>query len=259
MVQEESISILVVEDNRDIAESIYTFLDGKRYQVDVICSGIAALTLLEANAYDVIVMDVMLPGLDGFTLAIKLRNTINSSTPILFLTSSDIMSDKLEGFTFGGDDYMTKPFALEELDMRIKVLATRSGVNTLQLLKVGEWRLDERRYEIRYRDDVIKVTKIGFKIFKSLMSSYPNVLTRRDLEKVLWGDTPPDSDSIRSHIFTLRKVTSAVCNSSVIETVHGVGFRLQVDEELPRVGVQPMYSNPSVHVQSQSKLAEGIR
>ncbi len=247
MVQEESISILVVEDNRNIAENIYAFLEGKKYQVDVICSGIAALSLLEENIYDVIILDTMLPRIDGFTLAIKLRNTVNSSTPILFLTAPDVLADKLDYFTSGGDDYITKPFALEELDVRIKILAKWSRGNSLRILKIGDWVLDERRYEIRYRDTEIKVTKIGFKIFKALMSNCPNILTRRELEKVLWDGAPPDSDSIRSHIFILRKVTNAVCDSSIIETIHGVGFRLKIEGP-----------SHSVMQLQQPKRAEGV-
>ncbi|MGH1486745.1 MAG: response regulator transcription factor [Cellvibrionaceae bacterium] len=225
---EQTIDILLVEDNHDIAENILLFLEDKGHRLDTIYSAEKALNLLEKNNYDILILDVMLPGMDGFLLAEKLRTSLNITTPILFLTARDTLDDKLSGFNLGADDYLTKPFNFEELEARILAVYRRAKGLTSKRLTIGDWDIDEDLLEFKYKNQVINTTQIGFKIIKTLLVNHPNITPRRELEKRLWGDNPPDSDAIRSHIFMLRKAITPFNDQSVIETVHGVGFKLNI-------------------------------
>ncbi|GLR71367.1 response regulator transcription factor [Agaribacter marinus] len=225
----QSLSILVVEDNRDIAENLVNFLEDCGHEVDAIHSGNRAHQLLSINQYDVLCLDVMLPGMDGFTLARKVRNELNLSIPILFMTARDTLEDKVEGFTFGGDDYLTKPFDLQEVELRISALARRAYGNVTNRLLVGQWRIEFSRLQLFHRDEAIKTTQTGFNIFKQLALNYPNLVSRQALERSLWGELPPASDALRSHIFALRKAIREATTHDAIETVHGLGFRLVVE------------------------------
>lgn len=224
----QSLSILVVEDNRDIAENLVTYLEQCGHEVDSIHSGQRAYQLLQQNKYELLCLDVMLPGMDGFTLARNVRQKLNLSVPILFLTARDTLEDKVEGFGFGGDDYLTKPFDLQEVELRINALAKRAYGNVTNQLLVGDWRVESSMLQIFYQDAPIKITQTGFKIFKVLAQNYPDLVNRRDLERTLWGDLPPASDALRSHMFALRKSIKEVVAGEWIETAHGLGFRLVV-------------------------------
>ncbi|MGJ8679755.1 response regulator transcription factor [Paraglaciecola sp.] len=225
----QTLCILVVEDNRDIAENLVSYLEQCGHEVDSIHSGQRAYQLLTHNQYDLLCLDVMLPGMDGFTLARKVRQTLNLSIPILFLTARDTLEDKVEGFGFGGDDYLTKPFDLQEVELRITALARRAYGNVTNKLLVGEWRVESTRMQIFYQDRPLKTTQTGFKVFKVLAQNYPDLVSRHDLERALWGELPPVSDALRSHMFALRKSIKEVVSGEWIETVHGLGFRLVVE------------------------------
>ncbi|MEM9439222.1 MAG: response regulator transcription factor [Pseudomonadota bacterium] len=224
----DPLDIVLIEDNHDIAENIVLYLEGKKHRVEWASTGNTGLTLLTENRYDVALLDVMLPNIDGFTLAIKARHSLAITTPILFLTARDTLDDKLQGFTSGGDDYLTKPFAMEEMEARLLALVRRATGLVTDTLKLDCWTVHTKRFQIHFQDQPLKTTKIGFKIFKALVSAYPNVVLRSEIENLIWGEDPPDSDALRSHMFSLRKAIGFATKSPVIETVHGIGFRLNV-------------------------------
>jgi len=224
MPRRDLINILLVEDNRDITDNIVFYLQRQGHIVDTCYLAQQALSLLQQQQYDMLVFDIMLPGMDGFTLAKQVRN-LKIATPIIFLTARGALEDKREGFNLGGDDYITKPFELEELELRIISVYRRAKGMIDDTLTLGQWSLNENLKEIKYQQQSIVTTHIGFTIFKALMISHPNILSRRELEKKLWRDTPPNSDALRSHIFSLRKAIARVYKEPVVETVHGVGFR----------------------------------
>lgn len=232
----ESLDILLVEDNRDIAENVALYLERFGHRIDMVHSGSAALELLQQSRrqenthYQVLILDVMLPGIDGFNLAIKIRHNLKLSTPILFLTARDTLDDKLEGFTVGGDDYLTKPFDIQELAARVLALARRAGGKVLDEVEVGLWRIEHQHYRISFNGSVVKTTRIGFQILQSLITNAPNLVLRRDIEKMIWGEDPPDSDALRSHMFVLRKAITGVTQTWRIVTTHGVGYSLQNDD-----------------------------
>jgi DNA-binding response OmpR family regulator len=222
----EKVRVLIVEDNHDIVDNITDFLEAKGFLLDFAMDGIGGLHLAITKEYDVIVLDIMLPGMDGITLCRKLRQEAQNQTPVLMLTARDTLEDKLVGFDSGADDYLVKPFALQELEARIRVLSGRRTRN-LHTLRVSDLVLDLGTLEVKRGTTPIELNNICTTILKVLMEASPDIVTRSHLEHALWGDTPPDSDALRSHMYTLRKKIDKPFETHLVETVHGKGFRLR--------------------------------
>ncbi len=227
-VNGKRLRILIIEDNSDIAENIADYLEAKGHILDFAMEGIGGLHLALTQTYDVIVLDIMLPGMDGLTLCQNIREKAEKYTPVLMLTARDTLDDKLIGFESGADDYLVKPFALQELAARIRALSKRSKAETNVLLSVGDLNLDPKTLKVSRADEPIELNKICFDILKILMTASPNVVSREDLENSLWGDMPPGSDALRSHIYNLRRKIDKPFKTSLLQTVHGVGFKLVV-------------------------------
>lgn len=222
----QNIQLLIIEDNPDIVENLTDFLESKGYILDFAMDGIGGLHLALTRAYDVIVLDLMLPGMDGITLCQKLRQEADKQVPVIMLTARDTLDDKLLGFESGADDYLVKPFALKELDVRIKALAKRRAVEN-KVLSFADLRMDLGTFEVSRQGEKIDLNNTCVAILKLLMESAPNVVSRKELENNLWGDMPPGSDVLRSHMYTLRKQIDKPFGQALIETVHGIGFRLK--------------------------------
>ena len=222
-----SLRVLVVEDNPDVAANIGDYLENRGHVVDFAMDGITGLHLAVTQPFDVIVLDIMLPGMDGLALCRRLRDEPGKSTPVLMLTAKDTLDDKLRGFDAGADDYLLKPFALEELEARLQVLARRTVIDNLQILEVGPVRVDMEQRQVTRNGNPVKLNRTCFRLLVSLMRSSPAVVTREDLEHLLWSDFKPASDVLRSHVYTLRKALDAPGETSLIETVVGVGFKMR--------------------------------
>jgi DNA-binding response OmpR family regulator len=218
--------LLVVEDNRDILENLADYLTLKRYAVDCAQDGLTGLHLAATERYDLIVLDVMLPGMDGYALCQRLREGVRSDTPVIMLTARDALDDRLHGFRSGADDYLTKPFALSELAARIEAVLKRSRGGGRRTLAVGDLQYDLDTLEVRRGGRILHVGPIGLKLLALLMQKSPGVVRREALERALWGDSPPDSDSLRSHIHSLRLQIDKPFASPLLHTVHGIGYRL---------------------------------
>uniref|UniRef100_UPI000A0261B5 response regulator transcription factor n=1 Tax=Desulfocicer vacuolatum TaxID=2298 RepID=UPI000A0261B5 len=218
--------VLIIEDNPAIVENITDFLEPKGYILDYSMDGIGGLHLAISHNYDVIVLDLMLPGMDGITLCQKLRKEAGKQVPVIMLTARDTLEDKLIGFDSGADDYLVKPFALKELEARIKALSKRHPTTT-GLLKVGDLEMNTGTLEISRQNTSMELNNTGILILRILMEAAPNVVTRKELENRLWGDMPPGSDVLRSHIYALRKKIDKPFDHPMIETVHGIGFKLR--------------------------------
>jgi len=172
-----------------------------------------------------------LPKLDGFSVCRELRDTYDIQTPVLMLTARDSLADKLKGFSVGAWDYLVKPFALEELDTRLKVLVTkRSRSNSTRILTVGELKLDVNNFVATRADQTLELHNACLKILELLMRNSPNIVHRRDIEYLLWGDEPPDSNPLRSHMYEIRNVVDKPFEFSMLRTVRGVGFKLVAEE-----------------------------
>ena len=217
--------LLVVEDNRDILANLADYLGLKGYEVDCAQDGLTGLHLAATQHYDLIVLDVMLPGMDGYALCQRLREGERRDTPVIMLTARDALDDRLTGFRTGADDYVTKPFALPELAARIEAVLKRPRAGGRRLLKVADLSYDLDTLEVSRAGQPLKIGPIGLKLLAVLMQKSPAVATREALEAALWGDAPPDSDSLRSHIHTLRQQIDKPFPKPLLHTVHGVGFR----------------------------------
>lgn len=227
-----SLRILIIEDNADIAENIGDYLEQQGHVLDFAMDGIGGLHLALTHDFDLIVLDIMLPGMDGLTFCRKLRKEAGNKTPVLMLTARDTLSDKLEGFDAGADDYLVKPFALEELAARIGVLARRGGQTSPDTLRVADLEVDIGKMQVQRAGRKIELNRACFKILIMLVQAHPNMVARKELEHALWGDQPPGSDALRSHIYALRSAIDRPFKHPLLETVHGVGYRLAVPDEV---------------------------
>lgn len=235
MHDSESIAVLVVEDSQDLAANIADYLEAKGYVVDVAMDGVTGLHLAVTQPHDAIVLDLMLPGIDGLTLCRRLRQDAKSAVPILMLTARDTLDDKAAGFGEGADDYMVKPFELRELDLRLRALARRARASeTLNRLKVADLVFDLDTLSVQRAGQAISLPVLPLRILELLMKRTPSVVWRRDIERAVWGDSPPDSDSLRVHMHTLRAAIDPPGLPPLLHTVRGVGYQLK-DPDAPAV------------------------
>ena len=218
--------ILVIEDNRDILANILDYLQLKGFAVDCAQDGLSGLHLASTGHYDLIVLDIMLPGIDGYQVCKRLREDGHNEVPILMLTARDALDDRLQGLNVGADDYLIKPFALSELVARIEAILRRSQGSRKRQLKVADLLYDLDTLHVSRAGQPLKLNPIGLKLLAVLMQKSPAVIRREALEEALWGDDSPDSDSLRSHIHQLRQVLDKPFPSPLLHTLHGVGYRL---------------------------------
>ncbi len=223
--------ILVIEDQEDILQNIADYLQLKGYLVDCAREGLGGLHLAVTHAFDLIIIDVMLPGMDGLTLCRKLRHDARVHTPVIMLTARDSVDDKLAGFKAGSDDYLVKPFALSELHARVEAVLRRSHSQKGSQLTVADLSYDLDTLQVVRQGKSLKLNPIGLKLLEKLMKSSPTVVRRESLQEVLWGDDIPDSDSLRSHIHLLRQIVDKPFATPLIHTVHGIGYCLKVNTD----------------------------
>lgn len=218
--------ILVIEDNRDILANVLDYLQLKGFSVDCARDGLSGLHLASTGHYDLIVLDIMLPGIDGYQVCKRLREDACNEVPILMLTARDALDDRLQGLRAGADDYLVKPFALSELVARIEAILRRSQSNRKRQLRVADLLYDLDTLEVSRAGQVLKLNPLGLKLLLVLMRRSPAVVRREALEEALWGDDCPDSDSLRSHIHQLRQVLDKPFPAPLLHTLHGVGYLL---------------------------------
>lgn len=218
--------ILVIEDNHDILANVLDYLQLKGFGVDCAQDGLSGLHLATTGHYDLIVLDVMLPGMDGVQLCKRLREDGNNEVPILMLTARDALEDRLTGLQAGADDYLVKPFALSELVARIEAILRRTHGSRKRCLAVADLRYDLDTLHVTRAGQPLKLNPIGLKLLEILMQKSPAVIRREALEEALWGDDCPDSDSLRSHIHQLRQVLDKPFPTPLLHTLHGIGYRL---------------------------------
>lgn len=221
--------ILVIEDNRDILANVLDYLELKGYVVDCAQDGLSGLHLAATQDYDLIVLDLMLPGIDGLQVCKRLRDDAGRDTPIIMLTARDALPDRIKGLQAGADDYLIKPFALSELVARIEAILRRCQGSRRRQLQVADLCYDLDTLEASRDGQPIRLNPVGHKLLALLMQRSPAVVRRDALEEALWGDHAPDSDALRSHIHQLRQALDKPFARPLLHTVHGVGFRLAED------------------------------
>lgn len=224
--------ILLIEDHHDIAAMVCEHLEFRGYEVDYAADGITGLHLAVTGDFDAIILDLMLPGLDGLEICRKYRTEAGGRKPILMLTARDTLEDKVAGLDAGADDYLVKPFELEELDARLRALLRRAGDSVAsQVLRVADLEFDTGTLEVRRSKRSLTLTPIGLKLLEALMKASPRVVSRRNLEREVWGDVVPDSDALRSHLYNLRKVIDKPFDRSLLHNVQGMGYRLAARDD----------------------------
>ncbi len=222
-------NILLVEDNADLAETVGAFLETRNYLVDYAADGLLAMKLAVGEPFDVIILDVMLPGLDGMAVCRRLRQEARLTTPILMLTARDQLADKLQGFDSGADDYLVKPFDMPELVARIDALIRRRR-GVASVYTVGELTMNLDTMEVSRGGTEIKLSRTLFDILRILLRESPRVVPRETIERELWGDDLPDSDTLRSHLYSLRRAVDRPFETPLIETLTGRGYRIRTPQ-----------------------------
>ncbi|MHB8495011.1 MAG: response regulator transcription factor [Casimicrobiaceae bacterium] len=222
-------NVLIVEDDKAIATNLYDYLGSRGYEVDVAYDGVTGLHLAVVQHWDAILLDVSLPGIDGLTLCRKLREDARRDTPILMLTAKDALDDKLRGFAQGADDYLVKPFSLKEVDARLSAMIRRyKGQVAETTLCCADVRFDLTTLRVARANRPLSLPPKCLYLLRILMQSPNRVVGRRELEAELWGEELPDSDTLRTHVYILRRALTAGGEDDLIETVHGIGYRLVV-------------------------------
>ena len=221
-------SILVMEDDVNIQELIVEFLKAEGYDVDYASDGLEGIQLFKKKEYDLVLLDIMMPNLDGYSVCKMIRQT--SNVPIIFLTALNEESNQLKGFELECDDYITKPFSFNLLIQRVKAVLRRGRLNiSSDLLIFEKLKLDLNTYSVQIDDQNIELTLKEFNILKMLIEKYPQVVTRENLLDSIWGyDYYGDTRIVDAHIKNLRKKVSL----PYIKTVKGIGYTLEKDIEV---------------------------
>lgn len=225
--------ILLVEDDQALGEGIRTALKPEGYTVDWLQDGASALHALSHESFELAILDLGLPRMDGLQVLKHLRAAANP-VPVLVLTARDATSDRIAGLDAGADDYLVKPFEVRELEARLRALIRRDRrqVST-EVLTVGDMTLDTATLRLTRDGQELVVSPIGLKLLAILMRESPRVVSRRDIEREIWGDTLPDSDTLRSHLYNLRRVIDKPFPRPLLHTIHSAGYRLaDLDSEV---------------------------
>lgn len=218
--------ILIVDDERQLTQALETILKHNKYSVDIAYNGVEGLDLACTDLYDLIILDVMMPVMDGFTMLKKLRQK-KFDTPVLMLSAKSETSDKIDGLNLGADDYLAKPFDTNELLARIKALLRRKEVFTGNILTFGDISLDRDSFELIKNDCKITLGKKEFQILEMLiLNDGKNIIKEKFIEKI-WGfDTNAEYNTIEVYVSFLRKKLLAVNSKTEIKSMRGIGYSL---------------------------------
>jgi DNA-binding response OmpR family regulator len=233
MIAKQALSILIVEDNAGLAANFYDYLEACGHNPDAAPDGESALGLLAINHYDAIVLDWMMPRMDGVTMLERLRRDGQSRIPVILVTSKDRVEDKIQGFMTGADDYVVKPVALAELEIRLRVLVerTRGVVPEARVLEVADLCFNLDTLVVTRGGAAVSMTPVRRLLLEHLMRRAPNIVRRDELEALIWNDRVPDHDVLRSHMHMLRKAVDGGATRKLIKTVAGSGYRLSAADE----------------------------
>ncbi|MBW3516253.1 response regulator transcription factor [Shewanella sp. SW36] len=218
--------ILLVEDNRLLSNNIIQYLELSGIECDYAFNLAQADMLISQQQFDAIILDLNLPDGDGIEACERWKAQCITS-PVIMLTARSSLNDRLSGFAVGADDYLVKPFAMEELVARLKVVAQRRPAP--QRLTIGDLEIDFANHMVYRQGQQLALSKTGWQILALLARRSPETVSREEIERMLWPDSVPDSDSLRSHIHLLRRVIDRPFERQILHTIRGVGLSLRDD------------------------------
>ena len=224
---EDRTRLLIVEDHVALAENLFEFFGDKRYALDFASDGLTALHLIASNNYDVIILDVMLPGISGFEVCRRLREDLLCTTPVILMTAKDQINDKVTGFNQGADDYLVKPFDLRELQLRVNALHRRRSSPKTTVFHAPGVMFDPGTLEVHIAGSPgLELSGTAARIFELLIKAYPDFISYEQLRDNVWGEREADMNTLRTHVYALRKQLQDSFGIAMIKTLHGRGYRL---------------------------------
>jgi DNA-binding response OmpR family regulator len=218
--------VLVVEDDAGISVMIKRGLEAQRYQVDVARDGQRGLELAKSNEYGIIVLDLMLPKVDGWQICEQLR-ALRNQTPILMLTARDSIDDRVRGLDAGADDYLPKPFDFQELLARLRALSRRERIHRSRVIQIGDLEIDTAGRRVTRGGQEIRLSHREFELLEALASNEGRVLDRQTIQERVWMNEETYSNMVDVYIGTLRKKIDAGHTQKLIKTIHGIGYSIQ--------------------------------
>ncbi|GAA6151953.1 response regulator transcription factor [Pseudoteredinibacter isoporae] len=221
----------MIEDNVAIASQVIEFLGAQGCELDYAERGQQGIDLALNDIFDVILLDLNLPDMDGLAVCERIKKEADVTPPILMLTARDSYADKAAGFGQGADDYLSKPFDLRELMLRCRALARRTQLHRSQSLNLGDLHLDLSQKQASRAGQALALTSIGFQILTLLVESYPQAVSRSLISHKIWSDSPPDSDALKSHIYSLRQALDKPYPQAMLKTVMNLGYKLELPSE----------------------------
>lgn len=229
-------SILIVEDDIDIAQGIAEFLEVKNHHLDFAYNGKQALSLLSQNHYQLVLLDLNLPFVDGFDVCRSMLSEQLTHTPVIIMSARSDEQDIIKGFDSGAWDYLVKPFSLAELSARVtaclaKAKRTNAVKNETEYLSA---KLNHDDVSLTYLNKTIQLHQVGFEILRLLMENAPSTVKTAQLHRTIWQQETPESDPLRANIYKLRKQLTQIFGQSFITTIRGVGYKFEVTPEQDR-------------------------
>lgn len=222
-----TLRILLVEDNSIIAAQLGDYLSTANCAVDYAATGDSALILARRERFDVVILDLNLPDMDGIEVCRSLKQQQSHYTPVLMLTARDTIDDKIAGLATGADDYVTKPFSMKEVLARCQALSRRHLLHTARVVSIGPLEICRQTRLVSRAGQAIALSDLDFQLLLLLVEACPRAVSRSDLMSKVWGEDPPDSDVLKTHMYTLRQALDKPFSYNMIRTIHGVGYRLQ--------------------------------
>lgn len=219
--------LLLIEGHRALANTLVIALEELGHAIDYASDGITGVRLFESNEYDAVIAEGILPGLDGLEVIRRIRSGCRPNVPLLIVSARSDLQDKINALDAGADDYLCKPFDLRELDARLKALVRRDRQEvTLSPITIGNLHFDPGKMAVNRAGRELRLSRIGLRLLGLLMRESPKVVTRVQLERHIWGDYPPESDTLRSHLYMLRKIIDRPFDRPLLHTLPHLGYRL---------------------------------
>lgn len=226
----DNIALLLVEDDSSLAGSLGDYLTERGYDVDFAFNGASGVELARRHEYAVIIMDVSMPMMDGLLACQTLRDEHGVYTPIIFLTARDTLDDKVAGYQSGGDDYLVKPFAPEELVCRVDALRRRPHLAHVKDVTMGDLAIHPRRLQVTYAGRALELHDTHIRLLTVLANAAPDIVSKKALEDAIWPDETPSSSPLRNHVYRIRRLLENRFGHDFIKTVHGKGYRIELPD-----------------------------